>query len=350
MERTELRDRLRQLDEQHDEVTWPTEQVALLTEAGVWRASVAIEHGGERASATARVETYEHVAAGSLNAALILTQHDGACELLGKCNNAELAARLLPKFATGELLTTVGISQLTTSQRGDGPAMRAEPTQGGFLLNGYMPWVTSAANADYVVTGAVLPDGQQILACIPTDIPGLEVPSPMKFVALTASWTGQILCRDVRVTDEHLMRGPAEQVLAIRAPVKSLTVSAVGIGVAAHLLDRIAERSKQTGGTFAKFEEAARNKWQEARQRLYEAAKLRDDPSAEIPAQDIRASINDLLTRLATTYMVLSKGSGYLAGHPAQKLLRETAFFLVWSAPTPVQIGTLERIWDTNRH
>jgi hypothetical protein len=60
---------------------------------------------------------------------------------------------------------------------------------------------------------------------------------------------------------------------------------------------------------------------------------------------DIRVAVNDCVTRLAMTCLTLSKGSGYLSSHPVQRLVREAMFFLVWSAPTHVQLGTLRRIW-----
>ena len=208
-----------------------------------------------------------------------------------------------------------------------------------------MPWVTSARNADYIVTGAILPDDNQILACVATDAPGLSVPEPMQFMALNSSWTSEVHCQEVTVGPEQLMRGPVEQVLAIRAPVKSLTVSAVGIGVAGALLQGVREMGPSLGEDFKAIERQIVSQYDEARQRLYQAAGRRADPFAEVPAQEIRVAINDLLIRLAGTHLTLAKGSGYLAGNPSQKLLREAAFFLVWSAPKPVQMGTLTGLW-----
>ena len=57
-------------------------------------------------------------------------------------------------------------------------------------------------------------------------------------------------------------------------------------------------------------------------------------------------AVNDLLIRLAVTLMTLEKGSGYLANRPAERLLREAVFFLVWSAPPAVQTGTLRALWN----
>jgi alkylation response protein AidB-like acyl-CoA dehydrogenase len=345
MDLTTLTRKLRKLETEVPEAEWSSPAIEVLREAGCWGASIAKQYGGRADSPAGRFETYEAVAAGSLTMALVLTQHDAACELLGDCENPALAGRLLPAFASGELLTTVGISQLTTSRRGSGPAMRAERGNDSFQMTGLMPWVTSARFADYVVTGAVLQDGQQILACIPLDAAGVRIGQPMRLMALDASWTSEVYCDDVEVRPEWLMRGPCEKVLASRAPVKGFTVSAVGIGMAGALLDMIRQKGPSLGPSYAEIEAAMTDRYNGLRGRLFTAADSLSAPAGENPAMAIRTEVNDLLVRLAGTCLTVAKGTGYTAGHPAQRLVREAMFFLVWSAPTDVQVGTLQRLW-----
>ena len=344
-----LKTRLKELDAESDGVSWPAESVKLLGEAGCRRNVVATEFGGTSATPQQQLETYRAIAWGSLSSALIITQNDAACELLGVCDNAELPGQLLPRCAGGELLLTVGISQLTTSRRTVGPAMRAEVDHdgegGGFRISGVMPWVTSGRHADYIVTGAVLPDGNQILAAVPTDAKGLTVGEPMQLMALSSSWTCEVRCKDVRVDASQLMRGPTERVLAIRAPVKPLSVSAVGLGAAERLLDEVHALAGTVDQVPALLKEKIVPKFESIRARLFNAADMLSDPSKEIPAMDIRVAVNDLVVRLASTLMTLSKGSGYLQSHQTQRLAREAMFFLVWSAPPHVQAGTLEHLW-----
>ncbi|MCH7945600.1 MAG: acyl-CoA/acyl-ACP dehydrogenase [Armatimonadetes bacterium] len=341
-----------ELEAQSDGVSWPTAAVKLLGEAGCWRNVVAVEFGGSAATPQQQLETYQAVAWGSLSLALILTQNDAACELLSDCDNTELAQRLLPRCARGELLLTVGISQLTTSRRSVGPAMKAEidgdlkaDSSRGYRLSGFMPWVTSAPHADYIVTGAVLPDGMQILVAVPTDANGLSVSEPMRLMALGSSWTCEVRCQGVHIEAGQLMRGPAERVLAIRAPVKPLSVSAVGLGAAERLLYEVRALAKTVDQVPALLDEKIVPRFESIRRRLYDAADTLSDPSKELPAMDIRVAVNDLVVRLACTLMTLSKGSGYLLSHQTQRLAREAMFFLVWSAPPHVQAGTLEHLW-----
>ena len=341
-----LRARLRQAVAGERENDWPVKSLAVLAEAGCWGHAVAKAHGGVGVTPIDQLRTYEVVASASLTDALVLTQHDGACELLGDCDNAELAARLLPECASGEALTTVGISQLTTSRRGPGPAMTAVADGDDFLLTGVMPWVTSAKYADHIVTGGVLDDGRQILACVPTGGHGLVVCEPMELMALTGSYTSEVRCEALRVPRDQVMRGPTGRVLALRAPAKPLSVSAVGIGVAGAILDSFSDKMKSLRGADGILNGDIPSAYQTVRNRLYDAADVLHDPQAEIPSMEIRVAVNDLVVRLAVTLMTLAKGSGYLADRPAARLLREAMFFLVWSAPPAVQTGTLRALWD----
>ena len=341
----ELTARLRTLENQRDDGPWPTEGVRLLGEAGCWRNVIARDFGGTQVAPQVQLGAYESIAASSLTLALVLTQHDGACELLGDCENSALAADLLPRCARGEVLTTVGLSQLTTSRRFRGPALRAQPIADGYLLNGVIPWVTSAPAAQYIVTGAVLDDRRQVLLCVSTDLPGLHIGEPLDMMALRSSWTCEVGCESVTVPNSHLMRGPTERVLTRRAAVKPLTVSAVGLGLARAMLDDIRTRAETLPAAAERVDDRILPAYENIRSQLAGAADALSDPDAEIPSTEIRMAVNDLVIRLAVTMMTLAKGSGYVTSHPAQRLAREAMFFLVWAAPPEVQAGVIERMW-----
>lgn len=339
-----IRARLLELEDQRDERDWPGEALDYLGKAGWYRAGVRRDLGGDGIAPAELLKLYETVASASLTLALIITQHDGATDLIAEGENPELAKRLLPEVARGEHLLSVGISQLTTSRRSQGPAMRARREGDGFRLTGVMPWVTSATKIDWIVTGGVLDDGLQILAAVPADAPGITIGEPMQFAALTGSMTAEVRCADAGITPEMLIRAPVETVLAMRAPVKPLVVSSCGVGMARALLEGIEDRKHVLGEEGDRFAQEARRRFDRIRTRLYEAADRVSDPDYETPAAEIRIDVNDLIQRLSITYLTLAKGSGFLVTSKAQRLCREAMFFLVWSAKRNVQVGTIERI------
>ena len=45
----------------------------------------------------------------------------------------------------------------------------------------------------------------------------------------------------------------------------------------------------------------------------------------------LRADSNSLVVRAAQAALTATKGAGYVTGHPVERLVRESLFFLVWS-------------------
>ncbi len=374
-------------DDSEREFDWPEAGLRIALEAG-WRGWVIPhEFGGQPQSAVGLLESYEMLGAGDLSVALIVTQHDAAVDLITQGDNAELKRSLLPRFAGGELQTTVGIAQLTTSRQGGRPAMSIRRDSGGFRLNGIMPWVTGPHRASHIVTGGVLDDGSQLLACVPADRAGLAIDPPFKLMGLNSSWTAAVHCSDVRVEPADVIRGPAEKALARRSPVKPFVVSSVGIGLASAFVDLIDEKAAESETELRDLAEAFHGRYAALRGELLAAARDVDntlqavaptghaaaappggastanstatprpasdstaaaasvaaEPSAELKTE-LRVAVNELLARLAIAAMNFAKGSGYVRGRRAERLAREALFMQVWSAPADVRRGTLERL------
>ena len=130
-------------------------------------------------------------------------------------------------------------------------------------FDGLMPGVTSAKRADLIVSGGVLPDGQEILACVPSDARGLKIGDPMEMAALQATHTCAVVCEGVEVDASYVIRGPVPKALAIRGTVRPMVVSATGLGLAGAMLSEILQwaprrndelRTMATGPLSQRFE------------------------------------------------------------------------------------------------
>jgi alkylation response protein AidB-like acyl-CoA dehydrogenase len=55
----------------------------------------------------------------------------------------------------------------------------------------------------------------------------------------------------------------------------------------------------------------------------------------------LRAHANGLVVRAAQAALTASKGAGFVTGHPAERLVRESLFFLVWSCPQTVSSAVM---------
>ena len=323
--------RIRSRATEHDlRAVWPADDLADLAESGALRWAVPAEYGGEGRPALDVTLLQEKVAAASLATGLVLSQRDSAIALIAGCANEELKRDLLPRLAANEIFATIGIAQLTTSRQGREPAVRAAADGDGFVLDGTIPWSTGAGEADFIITGAALPDGRQILAAVPVESPGADPHPPMPLVAMRSSRTAAANLKNVRLTPWHLLAGPVENVLAGRAKPVPLNQSYLATGHVRAALELIAAHDSEAGReAFASL--AAQ--LEKVRSRLLG---FQEDPSKLQAGPELRAASAELALRAANAAVALFKGGALLENHPAQRLAREAMFLLVWSCPTPV--------------
>lgn len=344
---------------------WPVTELEILEAAGAWRWMIPRRWGGD-ALATGRIlANYRRVAAGSVAVALVLTQRDGAVDLIARADDAAIPNRYLPALASGQAFTSIGISQITTSRGSSGAKLRATSDADGFRLEGFMPWVSGAPACDYVVTAAVLDDGRPLVACVHCDQVGVTVEPPLELLALQASHTSRVRCEGVRIGRDQLVRSPRPDALSGRAPVKPLTVSAVGMGLADAIVAELAGLDSQLSSELRAAVEPLLRRYRYVEEHFHRVVAAADNnesspasnrartpsPDAKmvsaqgdrsgISPADVRVEINDLLARLAVVLMNMSKGSGFLRGRPAERFVREAMFFQVWSSPPVVQAATI---------
>ena len=229
----------------------------------------------------------------------------------------------------------MGISHLTTSRRHLGrPALFAEKVVGGYRVNGYCPWVTGAKFADTLVVGATLENGEQWLAAIDTNDPGLDVADPIPLVALQASSTGKVDFHDVFVADENLLAGPVANVMggATGARTGGLQTSALAIGLARAAIDYLqSEATNRESLNVAA--DPLESRWRMLRDAILKLASGNDQGMTR---EALRSQANSLATRASQAALAAAKGAGFVASHPVGRWCRESLFFLVWSCPQGV--------------
>jgi alkylation response protein AidB-like acyl-CoA dehydrogenase len=320
---------------------WPAEQLRLCAQAGVFEWFMPRELGGQAWREADLLRAYVKLAASCLTTTFVITQRIGAMQRIAAGDSAAARTDLLPDLIAGETFATVGISHLTTSrQHLNRPVLRAEESDGGFVLNGYSPWVTGAEFAQHIVLGATLPDGRQILLAVPTDLRGVRVERAPALVGLSASRTGPVHLEQACVPRKWLLAGPVHDVMkqGIGARTGGYQTSALAIGLASGAI------------AFLEQQSAARHDLLEPADALMEergeltAAMLQlagDTASAAATecvttSNELRSRANSLALRASQAALAAAKGAGYVVDHPAGRWCREALFFLVWSCPAPV--------------
>jgi alkylation response protein AidB-like acyl-CoA dehydrogenase len=325
-------------DEVDSSPAWPTASWEALGTAGVFGWSIPTQYGGLELDGRTLLRGYEWIAAACLTTAFLLSQRDAAVRRIRDTGRADLCRELLRPLACGGRFATVGLSQLTTSRQFGGPALRAEAVGDRFILNGSMPWVTGAQEADHLVTGAALDDGQQVMLVLPTDAAGLRIGPPLDLMALRGSLTTEVRCEGVAVDRQWLLAGPAERVMNVgRGGTGGLETSALALGLAKAAIDHVHR------------EAAARPEWNDLAARLESDRRAAHDEMNRLAggggtpeaALALRAAANALVLRATQAALTVSKGDGFVHPHPAQRWARQALFFLVWSCPRPAAEATL---------
>jgi alkylation response protein AidB-like acyl-CoA dehydrogenase len=342
MATTTLEETLRTLETHANDAdslsVWPAASWNAVKNSSVLRWCITGAYGGDEFSLPDLLRGYGRLAGACLTTSFILSQRDAACRRLRDGANQELRSQLLPRLARGEIFATVGLSQLTTSRQHIRPTLMARAERGSFILDGTIPWVTGAQAADYLVIGAVVEDGSQILGVLPRDLEGVGIGPPLDLMALQGSLTAEVRCRQVRWDCKWLLAGPAERVMtAGKGGTGGLETSCLAIGLADAAVRYIEDEAR--GRT-------------ELRLSAGRLAQTRDDLHAEMlrlavagctpeAAAQLRARANSLVLRATQTALTAAKGTGFLRSHSAQRWARQALFFLVWSCPRPATEATL---------
>jgi butyryl-CoA dehydrogenase len=327
-------------DRADDVAVWPSESWNALRSAGVLKWCMPREFGGAELEPIPLLLGYETLASACLTSCFILSQRDAACRRLRDNARTDAQRDLLMRLTRGDIFATVGISQLTTSRQHGGPALLAQPTERGYSLSGVAPWVTGAEHADYLILGATLDDGRQILGIVSRKNAGLMVGPPLELMALRGSLTAWVTCEDVQLEKEWILAGPIEKVLQTgKGGAGGLETSCLAIGVARAAIEYLVEEAKQRHFLSEMCDRLAK-----AHSRLQgELHGLIGTTSPEA-ASDVRAKANTLVLRATQSALTTAKGVGFVHPHLAQRLARQAMFFLVWSCPQLAATATLDAL------
>ncbi len=318
-----------------EESAWPTELWEALVRDGGCRWGIRRDHGGEEWTPTELLDTAVELTRGDLTAAFVWTQFLAATQRLEKAPQT-LQQKWLPRLARGEAFATVGISHLTTSrQHWKTPTVCAIPSGDGYRITGSIPWVTGLTQADVIVAGATVDDGRQLLFALDTTLQGVERGGPLPLLALRGSMTGSLELHDVLVSTADIIAGPVESVLKAigSGGAGSFMTSAVAIGHALGSLDHL---DRLTAGRveFDDLKQSWKSTLRIVRDEILTVAEA--TASAPQQAESLRVKATTLALQLSQALLTASKGAGFVQGHPAERLVREALFFLVWSCPQAV--------------
>ncbi len=273
--------------------------------------------------------------------AFLQLQHQGAVNALLKSESEALKQKYIPKIVNDNLLCGLGFSQL---RRQGKPMINATPIEGGYNINGNVPWITGFDFFDVFILGASLPDGQEIRGIVPfTSSSHVRFSEAMKLGAMQSTNT-------VTATLENYFL-PAENVVslsgvgAIHETDKKVVLypSFLVLGCAKAGLDIVkkAAETKQLNFIEEAYEHL-KEEWQICQHKIRQAMAVNDRCFED--DLELRIWAINLAQRCSKAAVTVSSGAANYSTHPAQRVYKEALVFSIFAQTTDIMKGTLEQL------
>ncbi|MBO1348769.1 MAG: acyl-CoA/acyl-ACP dehydrogenase [Hormoscilla sp. GUM202] len=275
--------------------------------------------------------------------AFLQTQHQSAARRIASSDNEALKSAYLPYMSNGEVLLGVGFSQL---RRPGPPLVKALPVEGGYQIDGLVPWITGFGLFQEFTIGATLPDGRALFGLVPLrKTSNIAFSEPMELVAMTSTNT-------VRATFRNWFL-PQQQVISIKPAgwyrendkKNVLHHSLFPLGCARAGLDIVENTAKVKNLPFIGDALISLNRELTNCDRAIMAAGPQDSFDDRL---ELRAWAIDLAVRCAHAAVAVSSGAANYSDHPAQRVYREAMVYTVFGQTTAVMEATLARLISKN--
>lgn len=270
-------------------------------------------------------EVYEALAGACGVTYFVWVQHHAPVRKLVASANASLRDRYLGDMADGRLLGGVAFAYL---RRPGPPAVVAAAAPGGFRVDGEAPWVTSWGLAGVYAVGARM-DTEVVFFIVDGGAPALRASPPLALAAMGASSTVRLAFDGLFVPEDDVLSIVPFAHWQADDNVATATPHPAAFGVAATCV-------RLLGDTPLAAE------LDDCRQRSYALA---DAAEPDIDALlEARAESLALAVRAATALVVATGGPAMRTDHPAQRLLREAAFFTIAAQTPALRWATLAQL------
>ena len=316
--------------EQTDAGTEPPRQnFAALGEAGLLGLAVPTAYGGLGLDSVTILQVKEILARYCGLTPFLLTQHTGVCGSIAS-GGKPIAATILPLLARGELLVGIGASQL---RRGGEPLLRARAVEGGYLLDGTVPWASGLGLMTHLALGAVVEGAGPLFFWVPfVPAPGIAFSAPMDLMVMRAARTVSVTCESLFVPGSSVLYDDRSGSWRVEhgGPLSNPVAYLLGVGAAC--LDGLGERVAGSGSAaqrdrLAREREhllALRERYYALLRRMYED---RRDTAVLDALLALRVEASAHVLHLAGLAVAAEGGTAHLRANPAQRHLREAAFF-----------------------
>lgn len=315
-----------------------------LARAGIFRIGVPQAQGGLAGTDIGdAIEAVSQVAEYSVASAFVAWGQRVFIEYLLRSPNAGLAQRWLPALLSGEQAGATALSNAMKFLSGiESLQISARESEGAWVLDGRMPWVTNLRPQGFLVAAAVsAPDGTPAVVALPHDIAGLVRSPDLSLMALQSSNTAALEVQGVRIDSEWLIHPDARQYLPGVRPAFAGLQCGLSIGLARRALQAAAQsgQGQASRGILGEPLAALRAQVQALSTRLIDGVRSGRFVTEPWALFEIRIALAEAAQQAVQLELQASGGAAYLtsAGAGFARRWREAAFLPIVT-PSLVQL------------
>ena len=265
--------------------------------------------------------------------------HDVCGLYMEQSGNPALGGELLAKHSNGQTLGATGMSNPMKTFAGiETFLLHAKKADGGYVVNGTLPWVSNlgpdhyfGAVADVVVDGA---ESSEIMFVVRCDAPGVELRNCPSFSAMEGTNTWAVRLTNYFVGSAEMIADPVRPFIGRIRAAFILLQTGMGLGVAQGAIDSMWTVERQLGHVNEFLDDRPDDlqaELDDLTARIMQLAKtpFGTDKAFLIDVLDARAHASELALRAAQSALLHQGARGYLMTSSVQRRVRESHFVAI---------------------
>ncbi len=317
---------------------FPRELWPAMGELGLHGITVEEKWGGLGLGYLEHTIAVEEVSRASASVGLSYGAHSNLCiNQIRRWGSDEQKAKYLPKLVSGEHVGSLAMSEAGAGSDVVSMKLRAEPVQGGYVLNGTKFWITNATYADTLVVYAKTGEGSRGITAflIEKDFAGFSIGQKIDKMGMRGSPTAELVFDDCHVPEDNVM-GPLHGgvgVLMSGLDYERVVLSGIQLGIMQACLDSVipyVRERKQFGkpvGAFQLIQAKVADMYvalQSARAYVYAVAKACDaGRTTRFDAAGAILLSSENAFRVSGEAIQALGGAGYTKDWPVERYLRD---------------------------
>ena len=265
--------------------------------------------------------------------------HDVCGVYIEQSGNPALGGELLARHANGQTLGATGMSNPMKTFAGiETFLLHAKKVDGGYVVNGTLPWVSNlgpdhyfGAVADVAVDGVAKSEIMFLVRC---DAPGVELRNCPSFSAMEGTNTWAVRLTNYFVGSDLMIADPVRPFIGRIRAAFILLQTGMGLGVAQGAVDSMRVVERQLGHVNEFLDDRPDDlqaELDDLTARIMQLAKtpFGTDKAFLIDVLDARAHASELALRAAQSALLHQGARGYLMTSDVQRRVRESHFVAI---------------------